>query len=93
MHANAYQRFAAIAEQLGIGDRHNLHHARIFQSLDAAAHSRFRESNFFGNGPVGPAAIELEQTNDLTIDPVQAVRGRNEFQVRTFDPFCTLTFW
>ena len=60
VYANADQRFAAVAELQRIGDRDNLHDAGVLQSLDAPAHGRFGESDFFGDRAVGATAVELQ---------------------------------
>src|SRR5271156_5410504 len=84
MNADADQRLAAVPELEWVGNSHDLHHARIPQSLHATTHGRFGESDLFGDGAVGATTVLLQQADDLAIGRVENTWGRvDEFEGRT----------
>ncbi len=65
------QRFAAVAELERIGDRDDLHDARVLQALHATAHGRFGESDLFGDRSIGATTVVLQAVDDLAVERIE----------------------
>jgi hypothetical protein len=73
VNTNTDQGLTAVPQLQGIGNRDNLHDARIFQSLHPAANGGFGESNLLGDRAVGSTSILLQGHDDFAVQRVEAV--------------------